>query len=343
MSTAKHERFYPKGFSPGSPLSNAVRGGIPNLSVSGKRRLAALARAQPITFITTTMLNWLIIVMIMVTACKLDHWLGYAIAVVLIAGRQGVFGYLMHEQTHWNGIKGRKGDIFTNLFISWPVFVSVERYGSIHLSHHENYFTEKDPDFHRKNGPDWTFPMPWSRLLWLFTRDLLGLNTISALIGKNSGNAVSVRRVAALPAWVQIVYYTVIIALVTIFNAWFEFFILWLLPLLTVIQVRIRISAICEHKYNLLDPSIPDSTPIVKLSLLERIIFPDLNFGYHIYHHMHPRIAWRNLPKVHEIFRSEGLVNDAEVFPTQWSFLRHLQQKDARKVYQISDAQVVTN
>lgn len=340
MTKPQKEAFCPNGFIPGEPLANAVRGGISSLSPVGRRKLAELAGAHPKTFIAMTAFNWLVIVVIALFAGWVDRWFAYAIAMILIAGRQGVFGYLMHEQTHWNGIKGKKGDIFTNLFVCWPVFVSIERYGSIHLSHHENFFTEKDPDFHRKNGPDWSFPMPWSRLILLFAKDLFGLNTISALIGKNSGNAVSVKRSAPLPGWVQFVYYAIIAAAVTYFDIWSKFFLLWLLPLLTVIQFRIRISAICEHKYNLINPSIPDSTPIIRLSRIERLIFPDLNFGYHIYHHMHPRIPWRNLPKAHEIFRSEDLVNDDEVFPTQWSFLKHLQQQEGKLSIQVESTKL---
>jgi hypothetical protein len=66
-----------------------------------------------------------------------------------------------------------------------------------------------------------------------------------------------------------------------------HFLLYWLLPLLTIMQVIVRWGAICEHHY-----------------------FPGIPFS--------------SLPKVHEIFQREGLINELNVFHGNLSYLRFL-------------------
>jgi fatty acid desaturase len=43
-----------------------------------------------------------------------------------------------------------------------------------------------------------------------------------------------------------------------------------------------------------------------------------------VYHHMHPGVSFSNLPKVHAIYKSEGLVDESAIFHGQGAFLKHL-------------------
>lgn len=98
-------------------------------------------------------------------------------------------GLLMHEQVHMLGLRGRYGDSLANTLVAYPLGGTVEGYARVHLSHHQHYFSDRDPDFARKSGPDWTFPMPWDRLLRLVLSEITGLSFLKLVKGKRSNVA----------------------------------------------------------------------------------------------------------------------------------------------------------
>jgi fatty acid desaturase len=123
---------------------------------------------------------------------------------------------------------------------------------------------------------------------------------------------------------VRVAYYVVLAAVLTWTNMWVVFLLYWFLPLVTVLQVIVRWGAICEHKYNLVNPSVPESTPLIIPRWWESILLPNLNFTYHIYHHWYPRIPFSKLPQVHRIFRREGLLIEENVFHGYIPYLRYI-------------------
>jgi fatty acid desaturase len=100
--------------------------------------------------------------------------------------------------------------------------------------------------------------------------------------------------------------------------------------MLTTTQLFVRWTAVVEHQYNMRDAPVHSITPLVELTWWQKILFPDLNFAMHVYHHMHPGVSFSNLPKVHKIYKAEGLVDDEAVFHGQGAFLRRLVRRDQR-------------
>jgi fatty acid desaturase len=256
------------------------------------------------------------------------------LAVFLVATRQNLLGLLVHEQAHCLAFKARWGDLFVDLTAAKALLVlTVGEYAQVHLSHHRYYFTPKDPDFLRKSGADWTIPMTASRLAKLFLTDLLGLNLVKLLKSKRTtGNTGSVTLFPrpCCPAWVRPAYYLVAAAIFTATGSWHIFLLFWLLPLVTVGQVIVRLGAISEHKYNLPNASVEESSPLIIPVWWEKLLLPNLNFTLHAYHHFFPGIAFCHLPKVHRIFRREGLVNEAHVFHGYLPFLRFMVTQEKR-------------
>jgi fatty acid desaturase len=72
------------------------------------------------------------------------------------------------------------------------------------------------------------------------------------------------------------------------------------------------------------EPSIEESTPLIELAWWEKILFPNLNFTLHIYHHWYPTIPFSKLPMVHLLLKREGLIDDRKVFHGYMSYLRFL-------------------
>ena len=96
-----------------------------------------------------------------------------------------MLGLLVHEQVHRLGSRGRYGDLITNLFAAYPLLVlSVEGYAQVHFAHHKYFYTDKDPDYARKSGPEWSIPMSRRQFARLFLRDIVGLNILRLIRSK---------------------------------------------------------------------------------------------------------------------------------------------------------------
>ena len=309
-----------------TPLPPSVKADRRALPADILSEISALNGAQPIAFTTTLLGAWLVIGCAVGGAMYLHSWWATAAAILIVATRQNVLGLLVHEQSHLLGYRGKYGDLIVNLFAAYPLLVlTVEDYAQVHLAHHRDYFSPDDPDYVRKSGEEWSFPKSRRALFRLFLTDLVGLNLVKLVHGKRSSrkNLAFARRYA-IPVWVRPAYFLVIAALLTYVGGWTAFLLYWLLPLLTIMQLLVRWGAICEHKYNLPGASVAVSTPLILLSMWERLLLPNLNFAMHPYHHYFPGIAFTRLPRVHEIYCREGLVDHANTFHGYRAYLKSL-------------------
>jgi fatty acid desaturase len=199
----------------------------------------------------------------------------------------------------------------------------VEGYARVHLAHHRDYFSE-GPDFLRKSGEEWSIPKAPEACFALPDRRA-GAKYLEADPGQKRSDAqFAFARRFRIPKWVRPAYYLVVASVLTLTESWALFLVYWLLPLLTVSPALVRWGAICEHKYNLPGASVAESTPLIILQWWERLLIPNLNFGMHPYHHFFPGVSFSKLPRVHQIFCREGLVNHDNIFFGNASFLRFI-------------------
>ncbi|MEQ9060875.1 MAG: fatty acid desaturase [Gammaproteobacteria bacterium] len=307
-------------------LPQALRGEQTALSKEALKEIGRLRGAAPWQWSMQAALAWLVIAGSIAFAVWADNLLVTLVAIVVIATRQNVFGLLIHEQTHRCGFKGKYGDWIANLVAGYPLLVlSVEGYGKVHLAHHRDYFTEKDPDFVRKQGPAWKFPKRPSEVARIFLTDLVGLTLYRNIKSKNIeiGDGAFIRP-NPTPRWLKIGYFSLWAIVITVLGGWEIFFVYWLLPLVTVLQVIVRWAAMFEHIYETPNAGVAESTPIIVPSLLNKILLPNLNFSLHPYHHYFAGVPFCNLMKVHEIFVREGLVDEAHVFHGYLSYFKFL-------------------
>lgn len=308
------------------PLPHALLGDGSKLSDSARAAIRDLSGARPAAFLAQALGAWALIVAAIVWAVHADHVAVSVLAIVFIATRFNIFALLVHEQVHFLGLRGRYGDLVANLLVAYPLLgITVEGYAKVHLSHHKHYFTGKDPDFLRKSGPEWTFPMPAARLAKLFLSDLLGLSFIKLLKGKRMEQGDAFNRPHPVPKWVRPAYYLAVAAALSYAGMWHVFLLYWLLPLVTVFPAIVRLGALSEHVYGLPEASVVESSPLILQEWWEKLLLPNLNFTLHPYHHYFPGIAYVNLPKVHEIFRQENLVVEANLFHGYAAYLKYLQ------------------
>ncbi|WP_216819967.1 fatty acid desaturase [Zoogloea sp. LCSB751] len=289
-------------------------------------RVKELNGAKPAPFTFALLTAWIVIFGSIGLAQWIDTWWATLLAIFIVATRMNILGLLVHDQTHMAGYRHKFGDLIVNLFCAYPLLVlTVEGYAQVHLAHHRDYFSKNDPDHLRKSGPDWSFPKTRLQLLKLALKDLSGLNVIATIRGKRiAGGLVTFQRRGVNPKWVRPVYLLAIIGILVATGTWKLALLYWLLPLLTVMQLIVRWGALCEHEYNHENGFVTDTTPLIELRWWEKLILPNLNFSLHIYHHYFPGLAFSELPKVHQMFRDAGLVDDGAVFHGYGAYLKHL-------------------
>lgn len=309
----------------GTKFAPAVSGGHNSLSKEGQEAVKKLRGVNPKGFILKALSAWFSIAVALFVAIYLGNWFVSVLAIMYIGTRQNILGLLVHEQTHRLGFKTKLGDYIANIFCAYPLGVTLEGYRKVHLAHHDHFFTEEDPDYIRKQGIAWSFPKKAKDFFLLVLGDLFGLNIFKNYKSKQAGIVNAEYNIhGPILVLIRIACFGILFYLLTIYGVWSYFLLYWALPLFTVLQVIVRWGAICEHRYNLINPSLEEATPMILPTWWERLILPNINFNYHIYHHWYVSIPFTRLPEVHKIYQKEGLVKSGNVFNGYLSYLKFL-------------------
>lgn len=300
---------------------------VSQLSPGARARIRALSGARPARYVQTLVTTWLVIALAITAALTFQNVFVSIIAIYFVATRQQLLALLVHEQTHSLGLKGRYGDMIGNLFTAYPLIaVTIEDYAKIHLRHHRHYFTEADPDFLRKQGPDWTFPMPLARLLGLFLLDISGVSFVRYMLDRKkrayTGNGF--KRKHPVPSWLKPAFLITVAVVLTLVHGWTAFLLYWALPLVTIFPAIVRWGAICEHSYGQEGATVEETSPVILPNWVSRIFYPNMNFSMHVYHHHFPTVSFSNLPAVHQIFVEEDLVRKDQLFNGHLDYLRYI-------------------
>src|SRR5689334_19221720 len=216
-------------------LAPALIGDKSSLSNEAREKIRALSGARPVAFLAQAAGAWAVILAAIAAAVYANTLWVTLLVIAIIATRFNILALLVHEQVHFLGLRGRYGDLVANLLVAYPLLgITVEGYAGVHLSHHKHFFTEKDPDFLRKSGVDWTFPMPTAHLVKLFLSDLLGLTFIKLLLGKRLEDASVFRRPNPTPKWIRPCYYLAVALGLTYTGTWPLFALYWVIPLVMI-------------------------------------------------------------------------------------------------------------
>jgi fatty acid desaturase len=201
-------------------------------------------------------------------------------------------------------------------------------YRVIHRLHHNNLYTELDPDTALHGG----YPRGKRYLVKKLLKDLTGFTawkTYAYFLGGapalNTSTNVAIRplddtseklrRDAKADRNVVIAFHVAALA----FFAWsgylVEYLVLWILPLVTVVQAILRLRAIAEHGATT-DFSSPLTAARTNLlpAWLAWLVFPH-HVNYHIEHHLYASVPHYHLPALHREMQARGLLEGAEVVP----------------------------
>jgi fatty acid desaturase len=264
-------------------------------------------------------------------AAALAFWpspLVLAPAVIVIGTRQHALFVIAHDAAHYllceprwlNDLAGRACATLQGL--------SMCTYRVIHRLHHNNLYGELDPDTALHGG----YPRGKWYLVRKLLKDLAGLTawkTYAYFLGGapalNTATNVALRplddtseklrREARSDRNLVIGFHCAALAVAVWSGYWVEYLVLWILPLVTVVQAILRLRAIAEHGATS-DFSSPLTAARTNLApaWLEWLIFPH-HVNYHIEHHLYASVPHCHLPELHREMVKHGILERAEVVP----------------------------
>jgi fatty acid desaturase len=258
--------------------------------------------------------------------------LSIAVAIAVIGSRQLGLAILMHDAAHRALLCNRSwNDWVGNWLCAYPVWNDVHPYRKYHLQHHAKTWTDEDPDLELATP----FPINRASLKRKFWRDLSGqtgwkrfLAILNRDVGRSRGR---VRRDfgAGLQALHGVVVTNlVLLGLLTLFGHP-ALYLLWIVAWFTTYSLVMRIRSIAEHA---MVPDIKDELRNTRTTLArwwERLLIAPNRVNFHLEHHLLMTVPHYNLPRLHHMLRSRGVLADACVTDGYWSVLNLAASKAA--------------
>ena len=246
--------------------------------------------------------------------------------IFLVGTRQHALFVIAHDAAHYLLYENRRLNDWVGRACATAQGLSMCSYRVIHRMHHNNLYGELDPDTALHGG----YPRGKAYLLKKLLKDLSGLTAwktyayfLFAAPALNTATDKALRPLddtsPKLRAEARRDRDTVIgfhIALLVVMAATghlLQYLVLWVLPLVTVVQAILRLRAIAEH-----GATTDFSSPLtaartnVAPAWLRWLIFPH-NVNYHIEHHLYASVPQYNLPELHREMESRGMLRGAEV------------------------------
>jgi fatty acid desaturase len=258
--------------------------------------------------------------------------LSIVVAIAVIGSRQLGLAILMHDAAHRALLRNRSwNDWVGNWLCAYPVWNDVHPYRKYHLQHHAKTWTDEDPDLELATP----FPINRASLKRKFWRDLSGqtgwkrfLAILNRDVGRSRGR---VRRDfgAGLQALHGVVITNlVLLGLLTLFGHP-ALYLLWIVAWFTTYSLVMRIRSIAEHA---MVPDIKDELRNTRTTLArwwERLLIAPNRVNFHLEHHLLMTVPHYNLPRLHHMLRSRGVLADACVTDGYWNVLNLAASKAA--------------
>jgi fatty acid desaturase len=297
---------------PGEEFATRAGAGLPAETVRG------LSRLDPARATWSLFKTWGLIAATAAVAVRWPHPLLVAAAVVVMAGAQHGLAVLTHEAAHHRMYRTRWLNDLVGRLCAWPMALSMLSYRLIHRVHHNHLYEEVDPDLALIAG----YPRGRAYLLRKLAKDLLGITTLKNaryFVRLPAPGAVKdetqsrLRRIARRDRRLATAVYFGLLAASIATGTWRWFVILWILPLVSVLQLMLRLRAVCEHGAvtDLSTPLRAARTTLPPLPL-RWLLFPHDVF-YHVEHHLYPSVPHYRLRDCHQALGAAGLLEGAEV------------------------------
>ena len=303
------------------------------------RRLLSAAELLPLTRLSTPKsllavgqtLGLIALALWLAIATWPSPWMALSVLVIGIC-QHGLF-ILAHESAHYRLFSNRLANDVVGRIVGTIGGVSMCTYRVTHRLHHNNLYTDDDPDTAIHGG----YPRGKAYLANKLVRDVLGLNaykTYAYFFGAPAINddtrrvirplddtSPQLRAAARADRWIVAGFHVAAPLAALALGGWrglAMYAVLWLLPLLTVLQPILRLRAIFEHGgvHDLSSPLTAARSNRTAGSLVgwlaRCLLFPH-HVNYHLEHHLYPAVPHYHLPRLHRLLQGKGAFEGAEV------------------------------
>lgn len=245
--------------------------------------------------------EWLAIALAITVSQVAWSWPLYIVAVAFIGARQHALAILMHEGAHYRLFRQRKlNDRVANVFLAWPLILTVEDYRANHFAHHRFLNSDEDPDLQRKLTPAWRFPQSPAWLVWMVVKQASGIGFV-LLLGALRKTSKQRKEPATLAAHLaRLGFYAAVVG-ATVWAGGFKGLLLfWAVPFVTWLPLVQHIRSVAEHLA--LPPAIPpaERTRTTLVSWVDRTFVAAKNINFHGPHHLFPSVPFFRLPALHQ-------------------------------------------
>ena len=282
---------------------DVAAGALFGLTVAGLAE--GVRRARSVWFgptVAAFAAEWCVLAAVLAAAVRWWSLPAALFAMLVVATRQHALLALYHDGVH--GLVARCprwNDFSVNSTSGVPLLMPVHLYRALHLLHHRELGTERDPErtiLYR--GQPWRYrPLPAGTLLRQLAGDLLLWNSVHIgrgyLARLRFGAASGPRTVVYPELGAQLVLFgagwTILAAAAP--AAALRLAVLWFVPYLTLTQVLNKLRSFGEHT----DPEAgTDLSYSWNTGWLGRLTLWPYHINYHREHHAHPHVPWNRLP-----------------------------------------------
>jgi fatty acid desaturase len=248
------------------------------------------------------------------------------VSVLVVGTRQHALFVIAHDAAHYLLYERRGLNDLVGRACASVQGLSMCTYRVIHRLHHNNLYGELDPDTALHGG----YPRGKAYLVKKLLKDLSGLTawkTYAYFLGGapalNTATNVAVRPLDDTSAKLRaeakrdrnvvIAFHLLLLVFFALTGYLIEYLVLWVLPLVTVVQAILRLRAIAEHGATT-DFSSPLTAARTNVApgWLAWLIFPH-QVNYHIEHHLYASVPHYNLPALHREMAARGVLDGAEL------------------------------
>lgn len=265
-----------------------------------------LSKLSPVRALAAIVVEWATIAAAISLSLALAWWPVTALAVIVIGARQHALTVISHDAAHFRLLPNRTwNDWIANIFLAWPMFISVQGFRHFHGAHHRHLGEEGDGnralwhthDTHGAPTAEWRYPKTAVDLAFKVLRRAAVITgaywIVRGVVGGFMFGATPIAHVVRVALWAAV------LAAIAMHDAWLELAIYWLLPYCTWHVAAQYLRLVCEHsvveaddpRYAKTRSTIPG--PFARFFVLPR------NIGYHIEHHWYPSVPLYNLPTLH--------------------------------------------
>ena len=250
------------------------------------------------------------------------------LSILVIGTRQHALFVIAHDAAHYLLYDNRRLNDAVGRACALLQGLSMCTYRVIHRMHHNNLYGELDPDTALHGG----YPRGKAYLVKKLLKDLSGQTAwktyayfLYAAPGLNTKTNVALRPLddtslklkneARSDRNMVIAFHLLALLLFAWSGYLLQYLVLWVLPLVTVVQAILRLRAIAEH-----GATTDFSSPLtaartnVAPAWVEWLIFPH-HVNYHIEHHLYASVPHYHLPALHKELQKNRVLDGAEVVP----------------------------